>query len=114
LIRPLGVLGVACGVLIGMLQAIVYAGLLERSLGLGWFRSRRKFLAQLALCLAVEAIAVFLLRGFVTGWASLIAIGTLGGCSFFAAWIALGFVTADDRTLVQRIAQASWLRKSSS
>lgn len=114
LIAPLGVLGVALGVLIGMLQGVVYAGLLERSLGLGWFRSRRRFLVQVSVCLAAQALVLFALRGFVSGWASLAAIGALGGCTFFAAWIAFGFASADDRALVQRLAQASWLRKSSS
>jgi O-antigen/teichoic acid export membrane protein len=113
LIRPLGILGVAFGMLIGMLQAIVYAGLLERSLGLGWFRSRRRFLVQVAACVAAEAIVLLLVRGFVSGWASLIAIGALGGGTFFAAWVALGFTTADDRALVQRMVQRSWFRRSS-
>jgi O-antigen/teichoic acid export membrane protein len=113
LITPLGILGVALGVLIGMLQAIVYAGLLERSLGLGWFRRRRRFLAQVAVCLAAEAIVLLMLRGFVSGWASLVAIGALGGCTFFAAWVALGFTTPEDRALVQRMVQSSWVRKSS-
>lgn len=114
LIAPLGVLGVALGVLIGMLQGVVYAGLLERSLGLGWFRARRRFLLQVAVCLAAEALVLLLLRGLVSGWVSLAAIGALGGGTFFAAWIAFGFATADDRALVRRMAQARWLRKSSS
>lgn len=114
LITPLGVLGVALGVLIGMLQGVVYAGLLERSLGLGWFKARRRFLAQVAICLAAQAFVLLLLRGFATSWASLAAIGALGGCAFFTAWVAFGFATADDRALLQRMARASWLRKSSS
>jgi O-antigen/teichoic acid export membrane protein len=113
LIVPFGILGVALGVLIGMLQGVVYAGLLERSLGLGWFRSRRRFLVQVALCLAAEAIVLLLLRGFVSGLPSLAAIGALGGCTFFAAWVALGFTTLEDRALVQRMVQSSWVRKSS-
>jgi O-antigen/teichoic acid export membrane protein len=113
LIVPFGILGVALGVLIGMLQGVVYAGLLERSLGLGWFRSRRRFLVQVALCLAAEAIVLLLLRGFVSGLPSLAAIGALGGCTFFAAWVALGFTTPEDRALVQRMVQSSWVRKSS-
>jgi O-antigen/teichoic acid export membrane protein len=113
LIAPLGILGVAIGVLIGMLQGVVYAGLLERSLGLGWFRERSRFLVEVAICLAAEAIVLLLLRAFVSGWASLAAIGTLGGLTFFVAWVALGFVTADDRALVQRMAQAAWLRRPS-
>jgi O-antigen/teichoic acid export membrane protein len=113
LIVPFGILGVALGVLIGMLQGVVYAGLLERSLGLGWFRSRRRFLVQVALCLAAEVIVLLLLRGFVSGLTSLAAIGGLGGCTFFAAWVALGFTTPEDWALVQRMVQSSWLRKSS-
>jgi hypothetical protein len=96
-----------------MLQGVVYAGLLERSLGLGWFRSRRRFLVQVALCLAAEAIVLLLLRGFVSGLPSLAAIGALGGCTFFAAWVALGFTSPEDRALVQRMVQSSWVRKSS-
>jgi O-antigen/teichoic acid export membrane protein len=113
LIAPFGILGVALGVLIGMLQGVAYAGLLERSLGLGWFRSRRPFLVQVAACLAAEAIVLLLLRGYVSGWASLVAIGALGGGAFFVAWVAFGFATAEDRALVQRMAHASWPRKSS-
>jgi hypothetical protein len=113
LIEPLGILGVALGVLIGMLQGVVYAGLLERSLGLGWFLSRRRFLIQVGVCLGAQALVLFLARGSVSGWASLVAVGVLGGSTFFAAWVALGFTNADDRVLVQRIVQRSWRRKSS-
>jgi hypothetical protein len=67
-----------------------------------------------AVCLAAEAFVLLMLRGFVSGWASLVAVGALGGSTFFAAWVALGFATADDRALVQRMAQRSWFRKSSS
>ena len=112
LIAPLGVLGVALGVLIGMLQSVVYAGLLEQGLGLGWFRSRRRFLVQVAVCLAAEAIVLLLFRGFVSGLASLVAIAAFGGSTFFAAWMALGFATADDRALVQGMVQRSWFGKS--
>jgi O-antigen/teichoic acid export membrane protein len=113
LIEPLGILGVALGVLIGMLQGVVYAGLLERSLGLGWFLSRRRFLIQVGVCLGAQALVLFLARGSVSGWASLVTVGVLGGSTFFAAWVALGFTNADDRVLMQRIVQRSWRRKSS-
>jgi O-antigen/teichoic acid export membrane protein len=113
LIGPLGTLGVALGVMIGMLQGVVYAGLLEQSLGLGWFRSRRRFLAQVAVCLAAEAIVVALLQGYVAGWAGLLGVAAAGWLVFVAAWILLGFSTADDRALVQRMAGASWLRRPS-
>jgi O-antigen/teichoic acid export membrane protein len=107
LIAPLGILGVALGVLIGMLQSLLYAGLLERSLGLGWFHERRPFLLQVAACLATQASVLLLLQGFVGGWVSLAAIGALGGCAFFAAWVAFGFATAEDRALVRRLVRAS-------
>jgi O-antigen/teichoic acid export membrane protein len=107
LVGPLGILGVALGVLIGMLQSLVYAGLLERSLGLGWFRARRAFLLQVAMCLAAEAGVLLVLSEFVRGWASLAAIGALGGCAFFVAWVAFGFATAEDRALVRRLVRAS-------
>jgi O-antigen/teichoic acid export membrane protein len=107
LIAPLGILGVALGVLIGMLQSLLYAGLLERSLGLGWFHERRPFLLQVAACLATQAGVLLLLQGFVGGWVSLAAIGALGGCAFFAAWVAFGFATAEDRALVRRLVRAS-------
>jgi O-antigen/teichoic acid export membrane protein len=107
LVGPLGILGVALGVLIGMLQSLVYAGLLERSLGLGWFRARRAFLLQVAMCLAAEAGVLLVLNEFVRGWASLAAIGALGGCAFFVAWVAFGFATAEDRALVRRLVRAS-------
>jgi len=105
LIAPFGILGVAFGVLIGMLQSLVYAGLLERSLDLGWFRARRGFLLKVALCLAVQAVVLLLLQGFVRGFVSLVGVSALGGCAFFVAWAAFGFVTAEDRALLRRLLQ---------
>jgi len=113
LIGRWGILGVAVGVLIGMLQGVVYAGLLERSLGLGWFLSRRRFLVQVAICLAAEAIAILLLRDLAAEWTGLIGVALLGCFFFFGAWVLLGFATVDDRALVHRIVSLSWLRKPS-
>ncbi|MDQ3194818.1 MAG: oligosaccharide flippase family protein, partial [Pseudomonadota bacterium] len=103
LIPRFGTTGATIAVLAGMLQAILYAGSLERHLGLGWFGGQRKLYLQLALAMVGQSLLLYLSRSGVNGWFSLVAIGGGAWIAFYLTWAVCGFLNNDDKAVLSRL-----------
>jgi len=105
-----GMMGAAAASLLGMLQAVVYAGALEAHLGLGWFKARRGFYLSVLGVIAGQFLALYAMRPLVGGWVSLLLVGTGGYAVFHLAWRALGLLSADDKKVLGELS-GLWRRK---
>ena len=105
-----GMMGAAAASLLGMLQAVVYAGALEAHLGLGWFKARRGFYLSVLGVIAGQFLALYAMRPLVGGWVSLLLVGTGGYAVFYLAWRASGLLSADDKKVLGELS-GLWRRK---
>jgi O-antigen/teichoic acid export membrane protein len=103
LIPWLGVKGAAIASLVGMLQAIVYVVLLERSLGLDWLSRPMGFFGRLAVVVGVQAGLLFVLRGWISGWMGLLIVGGLGWTLFYGLWFLARFADREDYEMANRL-----------
>lgn len=103
LIPRFGILGAAAAALVGMAQSVVFMGSLENELGLGWFGGQVKLFGQLGLLALVQLGVLSFARGGVSGWPSLVVVGSLVWGLFYALWFLFPIATQDDRAVCLRI-----------
>ncbi len=105
-----GVVGAAVASLLGMAQAIVYAGALEAHLGLGWFTARRSFYLAVSGIVTGQFLALYAARLLVEGWASLLLVGAGGYALFYLAWRVFGLLSPEDKRVLGELS-GLWQRK---
>lgn len=105
-----GVVGAAVASLLAMMQAIVYAGMLEVHLGLGWFKSRRSFYLALLGLVTGQFLALYVGGSLVEGWISLLLVGGAGYAIFFLAWHFFGLLSPEDKRVFGELS-GLWKKK---
>lgn len=110
LLPLLGLIGAAVASLLGMVQAVVYAGALEVHLGLGWFKARRSFYLATLGIVAGQFLVLFPVRPLVEGWVSLVLVAAAGYGFFFLIWRAFGLLSADDKRVLGELS-GLWRKK---
>lgn len=107
-----GVIGAAVASLLGMVQAIVYAGALEAHLGFGWFKARRSFYLPVLGIVTGQFLALYAVRPLVGGWGSLLLAAVGSYALFFLAWRGCGLLSAEDKRVLGELS-GLWRRKFS-
>lgn len=105
-----GVIGAAVASLLGMAQAIVFAGMLEAHLDLGWFKARRGFYLVVLGIVTGQFLVLYAVWPLVEGWGSLLLAGAGGYVFFYLAWWAFGLLSPEDKRVLGELS-GLWQRK---
>jgi hypothetical protein len=93
-----------------MAQAIVYAGMLEAHLGLGWFKARRGFYLVVMGIVTGQFLVLYAVWPLIGGWGSLLLAGAGGYAFFYLAWWAFGLLSPEDKRVLGELS-GLWQRK---
>lgn len=103
LVPLFGLLGAAMGVFLAMLQAIVFAGLVEQRLGFGWFGVHKAFAWRFLLVMMVQlAIYIAIDAALPSFWGWVVGGATSWG-AFYVVWFLSSFASTEDRAMLKRV-----------
>ena len=103
LVPSFGLLGAAISVFLAMLQAIVFAGLVEKRLGFGWFGVHKAFAWQFVLVVAAQLTIYIAIDAALRGAWGWIAAGVASWALFYVVWFSSPFASVEDRAMLKRV-----------